>query len=231
MAAIEDIIKASESFSDCVGILKNDPALLERIFTPVREAGFTDFEWIGSGGNAFFIAPTDNDRIVFRVSSESARRRDDIPFFLCGAYEEIFNRPSQDPVLLEILLAGQKEIPDESKEFLLHEMQSAGWRLNGIDTTSRLWKDVVMISLRDSKGRSRAIPIISDPSAWRYYLDGAEPKLLNRCGSNYIPLQDQAAAYNAIIESDPRLKKLIPKPVQFRETEVMPTKSSGLSPQ
>ncbi len=232
MATIQDVIDEEESkgghaFCETFELLKDCPSYVTTLSAPLTNAGFHDFKWVGKGTNAFFVAPTDNDKIVFRISSEEQNRRNDLPFFLASGYET-FTRSSLATMKLEVLLAGNKNLTESDKEFLLEQMQLAGWQPKKIENMKHFWKDVVMISLRDDHGRLRTIPIISDPSALSNHLYSSQPSesaKLHMCSSNYITLENQAAAYNALRESDSRLKKLIPEPVQFRETEVIPTET------
>jgi len=240
VVAIDNIIAEAKPpmIPDTLKILRQDPTCIAPLFKPLTDAGFHDFNWVGSGTNAFFVAPADNDNIVFRVSSEDTPRRSDRPFFLCSAYEKSV-KSSSGTIKLEVLLSGKKAITAEDKTFLFDEMKNAGWRTELIANKNSFWRDVVAISLRDKGGRLKTVPIISDPSAINHLYsawpvskelnDGTlQPPNMNSCSSNYITLQDQAAAYNSIIAGDPRLKSLIPDFIEFPETEIISSLSQSI---
>jgi len=228
MATIEELLE--ENFGgDIVDCFRRDSESVRAIFKPFYNAKFKDFEWIGFGTSSFLVAPTDNPNIVFRVSEERDRRNQNIPFFLHGCYEKYYDLGDNYHVHLEILLRGEKNIPEHAKTFLFDEMKFVGWNPDNIENKDSFWKDVVMVSVRDEAGRTKTVPIISDPSALLSHLNSVRPTgtadrplpNYNSSSSNYITLQDQARAYNAVIAQDERLQKLIPEPVVFPETEVI----------
>jgi len=236
MATIEELLRHNETHIDNVATtLRNFPDCAAKVFKPLRDTGFTDFKWVGAGVHSFLVQPTDNDKIVFRVSAKGSRQKIDTPFLLKAGYENDCNiawLPSQ-PVHLDMLLAGSAYVSEQDKRLLLEEMKQAGWDVENRKDEENLWRNVINIPY---KGGLR--PIICDPLAMGIHFRDLQAKkmdgTLNSCSSNYITLQDQADAYNTAIENDPtgRLKKLIPKPVTFPETEVIrvePKRSAGVS--
>jgi hypothetical protein len=233
--------------------LRTHPEHIDRVFAPLTDAGFKDFKFAGLGlGTAFFITAVDGsseDRIVFRVSSEAAKRKENCPFFLCSPFIEEFDIDGLTyPIQLEMLLARKDKIPlptameliegkrkgtisPENKKFLLDAMKAVGWRIDESQLYEKFWDDVIIVSLG-----GRDVPIISDPSALTSYLvvdhgvnmlppnTSRNSQKLNACYKDYPTLQNQAAEYNAIIHgenSDSRLKVLVPELVDFEKTTVL----------
>jgi hypothetical protein len=209
MASIEELIRDADPYCDSVRKLQANHELLNKIAEPLVQSGFKYFKFVAQGTESFIFAPTDNDKIVFRVSVENHKRRNDVPFFLASPYEHSVKQDA-DTIKLEVLLAGKRSFTTEQKSDFIQEMKKAGWWKH---TTRELfehsfWNDVITIQMRKD-GRIKAVPIISDPSAARSHLLGVMPDSnINTCSSNYITMQDQADAYNNAIAEDPRLKYL-----------------------
>lgn len=196
----------------------------------LQEAGFTDFEFVNAGSSSIVISPTDqpnNRDIVFRITCENDRRRNDIPFFLASPWS-----CSQGRIKLELLLTGNPDVTPENKRLLLEEMKKVGWDIklmSQVDVhnleAGHFWNDVIMLSVRGLDGRIKTAPIISDPSALTFYFKEnmwrGVPGGYNACGPDYITLQEQEAAYKSAIESDPRLQTLITEPFRFGETTIL----------
>lgn len=224
MATFEELLKEIPWYCDASKHLKENPSVIEQVLAPLTQAGFMDFTYVAKGTNALFFAPSDNDKIVFRISTEWSNRRDNVPFFLASPYEHNVES-GNETVKLELLLAGKKDVSEEQKAELLHEMEKAGWKTRSIEhINGSFWKDVIVVPFRGKDGRMRNVPIISDPSASTNHLLHAMPfgDQIRSCSSQYITLQDQADAYTQAINQDPRLKKIVPHPVAFPETIILP---------
>lgn len=216
---LQELVDRKRLIPDAAKALLDDPSKIQRLFAPLWEAGFADFNLKAHGTNSIVLSPTDNDQIVFRVAMDI--RHDDGPFFLQSAYRHEIGATG-GVLAIELLLRGEK-VTDEQKPFLLSEMDKAGWRTRSINKLDRLWDDVIAITLRGKDGRVKTVPIIADPSAKQNYVEWAIPKDRNTCSADYITLQDQAAAYNNAIGQDARLKILAPTHVEFEETSIIST--------
>jgi hypothetical protein len=210
--------------------LKDKPKILEQVIEPLRQAGFKGFNFIAKGDDSLLVSPVDNEKVVFRISIENYERHNSSPFFLATPYTHKVPMDGQE-VKLELLPMAKATVTPDQKQFLLDQMDIAGWKTDRIEhleskisgVEGQFWKDVVVLSVRKN-GRIMNVPIISDPSASRNHLDNAIPftQHPNICGSDYITMQDQSALYNQLINDDLRLKKLVPEVVVFPETEIIP---------
>lgn len=220
LQAIENV---SQSSNRLAFVFSENPEIVGQLFEPLYDSGIQSFITVADGTNALILGTDVNPNIVFRATSEDSRRSSRTPFFLTSPYTHAIDHEDEN-IRLELLLKGNPIVKDEQWKFLMQQMALAGWETDRITELgkSSLIRDTVIVSIRGADSRVKTVPIISDPSALEriFNLTVGLGANWNVCGPDYPTLQDQAAAYNRIIDNDDKLKKLVPQLMKLPETQI-----------